>query len=94
VDRDTIAALVNAIDLPLNVMAGPGAPPVKELGQLGVARVSVGPAIAQAALGATRRTALELLEYGTYAALQDAVPFREANGMFDALTTRTGPTSG
>jgi hypothetical protein len=42
-----------------------GAPSTAELGRLGVARVSVGPAIAQAALAATRRAAREVLERGT-----------------------------
>ncbi len=64
-------------------MAGPGAPTTAELGRLGVARVSVGPAIAQVALEATRRVARELLEQGTFAALETAMPFAEANGMFD-----------
>jgi 2-methylisocitrate lyase-like PEP mutase family enzyme len=55
---------------------------VKELGQLGLARVSVGPAITQAALGITYRAARELLERGTYGELVDGMPFMEANGMF------------
>src|SRR5258708_4129704 len=58
VDAETIGALVRAIDGPLNVMAMPSAPTVPQLGKLGVARVSVGPSIAQAALAATRRAAL------------------------------------
>jgi 2-methylisocitrate lyase-like PEP mutase family enzyme len=82
IDVDTIAALVEAIDGPLNIMAMPGAPSVSQLGKLGVARVSVGPAIAQAALATTRRVALQLLEVGTYDALGDGVPFSEVNGMF------------
>jgi 2-methylisocitrate lyase-like PEP mutase family enzyme len=82
VDRGTIARLVEAIDGPLNIMAGPGAPSTAELGRLGVARVSVGPAITQAALEATRRATRELLDCGTYDAMEAAVPFGEANGMF------------
>lgn len=42
IDAETIAALVQAIDGPLNIMAMPGAPSVAQLGQLGVARVSLG----------------------------------------------------
>ena len=83
VDPDTIGRLVKGIGGPLNVMAGPGAPTTAELGRLGVARVSVGPAIAQVALEATRRAALELLERGTFGAMEAALPFGEANGMFD-----------
>jgi 2-methylisocitrate lyase-like PEP mutase family enzyme len=82
IDADTIAALVRAIDGPLNIMAMPGAPSASQLGQLGVARVSVGPAIAQAALSTTRRAARELLEQGTYGTLKDSLPFGEVNGMF------------
>jgi 2-methylisocitrate lyase-like PEP mutase family enzyme len=82
VDPETIAALVAAVGGPLNIMAGPGAPPVSELARLGVARVSVGPAITQAALEVTRRAARELLEQGTYYGMEAALPFAEANGMF------------
>lgn len=82
IDAATIGALVKAIEGPLNVMAGPGAPTTRELGGLGVARVSVGPSIAQAALAATQRAARELLERGSYGGLEDAIPFGEVNGMF------------
>jgi 2-methylisocitrate lyase-like PEP mutase family enzyme len=82
IDAATIAALVRAIDGPLNIMAMPGAPSASQLGQIGVARVSVGPAIIQAALATTRRAARELLEQGTYGTPDDRLPFGEANGMF------------
>jgi 2-methylisocitrate lyase-like PEP mutase family enzyme len=39
---------------------------VRELGELGVARVSVGGSFAFAAYGAAARAARELLEQGTY----------------------------
>jgi 2-methylisocitrate lyase-like PEP mutase family enzyme len=82
IDADTIGALVRAIDGPLNVMAMPGAPAISQLAELGVARVSVGPAIAQAAYGITQRAARELLERGTYGALENGIPFGEINGAF------------
>ena len=82
IDRDTITALVKATGAPLNIMAGPGAPAMSELGKLGVARVSVGPAITMAALTATQRVARELLEPGTYAGLEDGLSFRELNQLF------------
>lgn len=82
VDAETLTALVSAIDAPLNVMAGPGAPGAKELGELGVARVSLGPAVTLAALGLVHRAAQELLTAGTYEALGDAFSFREMNGLF------------
>jgi len=82
IDAGTIAALAKAIDGPLNIMAMPGAPATSELAALGVARVSVGPGIAQIALAATRRAARELLQQGTYGRPEDGLPFGEANGMF------------
>ncbi len=82
IDADTISRLVKAIDAPLNIMAMPGAPNAKELGRLGVARVSVGPAIAQAALGVAKQAARELLEQGSYKSLELGLPFPEVNAMF------------
>jgi 2-methylisocitrate lyase-like PEP mutase family enzyme len=82
IDRSTIVALVEAIDGPLNIMAMPGAPSTSQLGGLGVARVSVGSAIAQAALATTRRAARELLERGSYETLEDSEAFDEVNGLF------------
>jgi 2-methylisocitrate lyase-like PEP mutase family enzyme len=82
VDIRTIAELVTAIEGPLNVMAMPGAPSAKQLGEIGVARVSVGPWIAQAALATARRAACELIEQGTYTSLEASLPFAELNAMF------------
>ena len=81
-DTETIGALVRAVDGPVNVMVGPGAPGVADLGRLGVARVSVGPAIALAALAAADRAARELVEAGTYRALETGLSFGEADGLF------------
>lgn len=82
IDAETIAALVQAIDGPVNVMAMPGAPSIPELGKLGVARVSLGPAIIQAALATTQQAARELLEQGTYRTLENSLPFSETNRLF------------
>ncbi|MEV0158267.1 isocitrate lyase/phosphoenolpyruvate mutase family protein [Micromonospora sp. NPDC050686] len=80
-DPDTIAALAAGIPVPLNVMAGPGAPSVGELAGLGVVRISVGPAIALAAYAATRRATRELLAAGTYRGLDGALDFAELDGL-------------
>ncbi|WP_079086906.1 isocitrate lyase/PEP mutase family protein [Streptomyces silvensis] len=82
VDPATVAALVEGIDGPVNVMAGPGAPPVADLAGLGVARVSVGSGIAQAAHALVRRAATELLAEGTYGALADGLDYGELNELF------------
>lgn len=83
-DAATIRRLVEAIGVPVNILAGPGAPTVEELARLGVARVSVGPAIAGAAMARIRDAARELLTAGTYSALANGVPFAEANALFSS----------
>jgi len=54
------------VELPVNVLARRGAPPVSELGALGVKRVSVGGGFAFAAYGAAVQVSSELLSDGTY----------------------------
>src|SRR5262249_10876628 len=66
VDAETVAAIVSSVDRPVNVLARPGAPTVPELGRLGVARISVGGALAFAAIGGWIGAARELREQGTY----------------------------
>ncbi|TCC20103.1 isocitrate lyase/PEP mutase family protein [Kribbella speibonae] len=69
VDAPTIAELVRESPLPLNVMVGPGAPTVAELADLGVVRISIGPAITSAAYDLATAAAKELLTSGTYTTL-------------------------
>ena len=82
IDAEAIAALVQAIGGPVNVLGMPGAPSIQELGQLGVARVSLGAGVARAALAATQQVAREVLEQGTYGALEHSLPSGDINGMF------------
>lgn len=82
-DAETIRALAAAVRVPLNVMAGRGAgPDIAELRALGVARVSLGPALTLAVMAQVRRAAREVLEQGTFAALGGGLTFPEANGLF------------
>src|SRR5437879_2881705 len=77
-DATTIGQLAREIDGPLNVIAGPPAPPISELEGLGVRRASLGPRVVQAALGLVRRAATELRERGTYETMTDLlIPFSE-----------------
>ncbi|MFI6781116.1 isocitrate lyase/phosphoenolpyruvate mutase family protein [Micromonospora sp. NPDC050276] len=81
VDPETIRALVQAVPAPLNVLAGPGAPAVQELARLGVARVSLGSSVAEAAYTVARRAADEALGAGTYGALADALDYGTLNAL-------------
>lgn len=64
--REDIRDVVAALERPVNVLARPSAPHVRELAELGVSRISVGGAFAFAALGALIEAAQELKEQGTY----------------------------
>ncbi|MGH7548369.1 MAG: isocitrate lyase/PEP mutase family protein [Gemmatimonadales bacterium] len=77
-DAETIGRLAREIAGPLNVIAGPPAPPIPELERLGVRRASLGPRVVQATLGLIRRIAAELRDRGTYDAMADLLmPFAE-----------------
>ncbi|MBB5957911.1 2-methylisocitrate lyase-like PEP mutase family enzyme [Saccharothrix tamanrassetensis] len=78
-DADTVEALAKGIDAPLNVMATPDSPTVAQLAELGVARVSVGQGIAEAAYALTREAATRLLTEGTY--LVGGVDYGEMNAL-------------
>jgi 2-methylisocitrate lyase-like PEP mutase family enzyme len=60
-DIADIARLVEAVTVPVNVLALPGAPAVPELAAVGVRRVSTGGALTQVAYGALREAARALL---------------------------------
>jgi 2-methylisocitrate lyase-like PEP mutase family enzyme len=66
VDLADIRTVVSEVDVPVNVLALPGCPPVADLAEVGVARVSVGGAFAFAALAGLIEAAAELRDDGTY----------------------------
>ncbi|GAA2261219.1 isocitrate lyase/phosphoenolpyruvate mutase family protein [Streptomyces amakusaensis] len=78
-DRATVAALVEGVPLPLNLATGPGALPVPALAELGVARVSAGSTIAEAAYALVARAARELLTSGTATALAGGLDYGSFN---------------
>jgi 2-methylisocitrate lyase-like PEP mutase family enzyme len=62
---DQIERVVNAVGVPVNVLALPGGPTVAEIGEAGGRRVSIGGSLASTAYGAMMVGARELLESGT-----------------------------
>lgn len=82
-DATTIGRLVKDLQCPVNILAGPGSPPVPELQKMGVARVSVGSAAMRATLGLLRQIAAELKSAGTYATLEGGIPFADVNRMME-----------
>jgi len=83
-DKVAIRTLVQEIQGPINILTVPGCPPIPELEQLGVRRVSEGSGPMRAAMGLTRRIAQELLATGTFKSFHEgAVPYPEANKLFE-----------
>jgi 2-methylisocitrate lyase-like PEP mutase family enzyme len=78
VDLESIATLVEAVSLPVNVLSKPSGPTVPELASVGVSRVSVGGGFYFAALGALARAAREWKEGGTHDFLSDAIRGQKA----------------
>jgi 2-methylisocitrate lyase-like PEP mutase family enzyme len=81
-----IRSVVASVDRPVNVLTVPGLPPVAELAELGVARISVGGAFSQVAMAALIRAGQELQQAGTYGFLDLAIEGRQqAAATFTAL---------
>jgi 2-methylisocitrate lyase-like PEP mutase family enzyme len=87
-DLSQIGALVDAIDAPLNVLGGPGAPSIPALESVGVARVSVGSGPMRATLGTLKRIGDELRTEGTYDRMDGAIPYADLNELLADSTSR------
>jgi 2-methylisocitrate lyase-like PEP mutase family enzyme len=83
VSTEQISRVVDSVEVPVNVVVFPGVPPIAELAELGVARVSVGSGFALAAHGALATAARELLEQGTYGFWEGAATATKLRAAFD-----------
>ena len=83
-DPDAIRQLTRELHHPINILAGPGALSVGELGQLGVARISLGGGPQRAALATLGAIAEEVRDHGTYGAMQATLTHSELNDMVSA----------
>ena len=77
-EKEMISTLVKEINAPVNILANPGIgaglpPSVRELQDLGVARLSLGSSVMKATLSLIKNVADELSENGTYRFLSDAL---------------------
>ena len=82
-DQSLIANLVKAINGPINVLGGPPGPPLPELAQLGVARVSLAGSLMRSVLGHLRAIAQELYKSGTYTKMEaEALSGQEFRSLF------------
>ena len=82
-DKKAIATLVKEIDAPMNIVAGATTPPIHELQEIGVSRVSVGPRPMRAVLSLLRKIAKELTTTGTYTLMSESsITYSEVNQWF------------
>jgi 2-methylisocitrate lyase-like PEP mutase family enzyme len=81
---DDIAAVVRAVDRPVNVVMGLQGVQLSlaDLSSLGVKRISVGSALSRAALGAFLRAAKEMKDQGMFTFAEEAVSYRDISAMF------------
>ena len=71
---------------PVNVLVmAPATQSLRQLGELGVRRVSVGGALARAAWGGFMHAAREIAEHGRFEALASAASGRSLDALFDAF---------
>lgn len=83
-DAELIGKLVKDIDAPLNVIViDQSTLPVAELKALGVARVSTGPRLMQAAMGALQSAAASIRNDGDFRFMEGAANFAEINKAMD-----------
>lgn len=90
-DIDAIRTVCSAVSRPVNVVMGLKGPSfsVDQLAAAGVKRISVGSALARAALGGFLRAAREIRERGTFDFANDAVPFADVTAMMSGRNADT-----
>ncbi|MGH3724036.1 MAG: isocitrate lyase/PEP mutase family protein [Mycobacterium sp.] len=83
-DADAVRAVCTAIERPVNLLATGFVlnHSVGEIAQWGVRRISLGSAMARAALGAFVGGAHEIAQHGTFGFANQAIPYGEANALF------------
>ena len=82
-DEALIGNLVKELRFPLNILLGPGAPPLSRLKEVGVARVSTGSGVARATIGLTRQIARDLKASDSLDSMFEwAISYADANKLF------------
>lgn len=87
-DAPAIGRLVADLRCPVNILAVPGAPPVSELADLGVKRISLGSGPMRASLGLLRKLADAVKTAGTYGLLEGAPSHADMNALMTRLQAR------
>jgi 2-methylisocitrate lyase-like PEP mutase family enzyme len=91
-EKEMISTLVKEINAPINILSNPGTgaglpPSVRELQDLGVARLSLGSSLMKATLALIKKVADELSAKGTYSILLDSLtPLPDAASAYKMAT--------
>jgi 2-methylisocitrate lyase-like PEP mutase family enzyme len=83
VDLGGIRRVVDETGAPVNVLARPDTPPIPQLREAGVRRVSTGGALAMAAYGTLAAAARELVDTGTSSYMERALSLQDRQAAFD-----------
>ena len=89
-DLAVLESLVARSPLPIGASTGPGPPTVVQLRAAGVRRVSVGPALTQAAYTVTRQLAGELLRVGRLTTESACLDYARLNSLFSRPALEKG----
>lgn len=83
-DRQIISDFVKRLKCPINILVTAGSPTIKELRDLGVARVSFGSSPMRATLALLQQIAGEILTEGTYSRLTDVISHAKMNELMSS----------
>lgn len=89
-DRQIISDFAKRLKCPINILVAAGSPTIKELRDLGVARVSFGSSPMRATLGLLQQIAGEILTEGTYSRLTDVISHTKMNELMSSPGIRVG----
>jgi 2-methylisocitrate lyase-like PEP mutase family enzyme len=82
IDMDTVARLAKAIGAPINIVARAGTPPVSELEQAGVTRVTIASGATLAVMSLIKKIGTELRATGKFDVLEHSMNRPEAQELF------------
>ena len=90
-DRDLLVAIRSGTGAPINVYASASLPPVAELEEIGISRLSLGPGFLKAGLTTMRNAARHLLETGSYEPFtREVISSDEIGKMIEKSETERG----
>ena len=78
---EIIGTVAKEVKAPISILAGPQSPSVRELQDLGVARVSYGSGFMKAAISGAKKLALEIVDKGTCSLLKEGLQTPDINGI-------------